>query len=114
MRLARDLSVRRTLITASEKGGLVSPSRTSAQKSWEEHPLTPCGVYSLQVGVPALAKPREVRWSPPFRKSLHPLGPLRTQGSAALLIAIAGGAWGGSSTQTGFRPSRQRRRRRSH
>ena len=51
----------------------------------------PMRVYSLQVGVPALAKPAK-SLEPAIPKKPASLGPLAA-GIAALLIAIAGGAW---------------------
>src|ERR1700727_2278430 len=51
----------------------------------------PMRVYSLQVGVPALAKPAK-SLEPAIPKKPASLAPLAA-GIAALLIAIAGGAW---------------------
>ena len=53
--------------------------------------VDPMRVYSLQVGVPALAKPTK-SLEPAIPKKPASLGPLAA-GIAALLIAIAGGAW---------------------
>ena len=52
----------------------------------------PIRVYSLQVGVPAQAKPRASRTRPPAPKKRSTLMPVAA-GIAALLILIAGGAW---------------------